>query len=373
MSTDLPDAATLDPRPSVRVGATGLAALAVVAVAGLAWAKWVPYAEKASALASSHLWPGTSLLDTVAGDRAGSVLADAGTFAVQYAESVWKALVVALLVAAAVDALVPRAWLAGVLGRRTRLGQAAVGGLLSSPGMMCTCCTAPVAVGLRRRGVPLAATLAYWTGNPLLNPAVLVFLLLVLPWQFAAVRLLAGLAVVIGVSGLVARWTERGPGTAPVPDLPHDDPTSVRELPGRYLRSLARLTLVLVPEYAVVVLATGVLTRWLGTFDGMEQRLGVAALVVAALAATLLVIPTGGEIPVIAGLTAVAGAAGRRALLVALPALSAPSMVMVGRALGWRATAPAGRRSAEPPTARGARRRRGGRGRQRPRRRQRAG
>jgi len=52
-----------------------------------------------------------------------------------------------------------------------------------------------------------------------------------------------------------------------------------------------------------------------------------------------LVIPTGGEIPVILALTAVgvgAGTAG--ALLITLPAISLPSMVMVGRALSWRIT-----------------------------------
>jgi hypothetical protein len=52
-----------------------------------------------------------------------------------------------------------------------------------------------------------------------------------------------------------------------------------------------------------------------------------------------LVIPTGGEIPVILALTALgvgAGTAG--ALLITLPALSLPSVMLVGRALSWRIT-----------------------------------
>jgi len=65
----------------------------------------------------------------------------------------------------------------------------------------------------------------------------------------------------------------------------------------------------------------------------------VLAVVVAAVLGTLLVIPTGGEIPVIVvALAAGAGSGVAGVLLVALPALSLPSMVMVGRALGWRAT-----------------------------------
>lgn len=50
-------------------------------------------------------------------------------------------------------------------------------------------------------------------------------------------------------------------------------------------------------------------------------------------------IPTGGEIPVILALTALgvgAGTAG--ALLITLPALSLPSVMLVGRALSWRIT-----------------------------------
>jgi hypothetical protein len=41
--------------------------------------------------------------------------------------------------------------------------------------MMCTCRAAPVAAALRRTGVPTSVAVAYWLGNPLLNPAVLAF------------------------------------------------------------------------------------------------------------------------------------------------------------------------------------------------------
>jgi uncharacterized protein len=116
-------------------------------------------------------------------------------------------------------------------------------------------------------------------------------------------------------------------------------PPRLRDLPVRYLRSLVRFALVLIPEYAVVVLGLGVVSATLSDFGGLAHRLGLLAVVVAAVLATLLVIPTGGEIPVIlAALGAGAGLGVAGVLLVALPALSLPSMVMVGRALGWRAT-----------------------------------
>jgi uncharacterized membrane protein YraQ (UPF0718 family) len=65
------------------------------------------------------------------------------------------------------------------------------GGAVALHSLMCTCCTAPVAIGLRSRGAPLTASLAYWVGT-VLNPAVLVFLFLVAPWQLGVVRLVVG-------------------------------------------------------------------------------------------------------------------------------------------------------------------------------------
>lgn len=109
----------------------------------------------------------------------------------------WRGFLVALLIAAAFDALVPQSWLLGVMNRRTRLGQAVAGGVAALPSLMCTCCSSPPAVGLRKRGASRTASLAYWVGNPLLNPAVLVFLFLVAPWQFGVVRVIVGAAVVV--------------------------------------------------------------------------------------------------------------------------------------------------------------------------------
>ena len=51
--------------------------------------------------------------------------------------------------------------------------------------MMCTCCAAPVAAGMRKQQVSMGGALAFWMGNPLLNPATLVFMGFVLGWQFA--------------------------------------------------------------------------------------------------------------------------------------------------------------------------------------------
>jgi uncharacterized protein len=164
-------------------------------------------------------------------------------------QAVEKGLVAALLISAAVQAFVPRPWLLRVLNRPGRLRSAAVGGLVSTPSMMCTCCTAPVAATLRRDGVSPAAALAYWLGNPLLNPAVIVFLALVAPWQWTVTRVVVGALVVVGGSALVARFTARD-------DVPVEQVTGAAEVPlpdwfatapERFARTLGRLLLTLVP------------------------------------------------------------------------------------------------------------------------------
>jgi uncharacterized membrane protein YraQ (UPF0718 family) len=133
------------------------------------------------------------------------------------------------------------------------------GGLCSLPSMMCSCCTAPV------------------TTSPVPAGAI-----------------------------------DTHPAGAEIP----------RSAPVRYLRALARLAIVLVPEYLVVVFAVGALRGWLFPLDGGLLDVGVVGAIVAAFAGTLVVIPTGGEIPILTGLAAAgAGAGVVGALVIVLPAI----------------------------------------------------
>src|SRR5699024_11693251 len=97
--------------------------------------------------------------------------------------------------------------------------------------------------------------------------------------------------------------------TDAIPTAPPGAP-SLLFLPGRYFRSLSRFTLVLVPEHLILVFLMGLLSPWLSGLYGLEGRIGAVAILIAAVGRTLLVIPTGGEIPIIAALLA-AGEIGR--------------------------------------------------------------
>jgi len=326
------------PRRDPVVIATGALALTLLVVVGLSWAKWVPYVGKIDLLADSRQWDGSSLL---ASSGESPSIAGAWHFLVGYTSAVWKAVVASLLIAAALDALVSRQWLARLLSHGGRWRQAGAGAALSLPSMMCTCCTAPITVTLRRAGAPLTAVVGHWLGNPLLNPAVLVFLFLVAPWQWGVTRLVVGLAVVIAAS-LLADEVSRRRATADTGPVAIDDapPPRLAELPGRFVASLWRIGRVLVPEYALVVLLVGGFSGWLARFTELTGTGGLVALLVGAAVGTLLVVPTGGEIPVMMGLAALGASAGiLGVLLITLPALSLPSMVMVAKALSLRVTA----------------------------------
>jgi uncharacterized membrane protein YraQ (UPF0718 family) len=324
--------------PSNAGVAIGVLLTVGVFVVGLLWAKWTPYVAKALRAQRTHHWSGSSIL-TVGGVHSGDgpTWHAATTFSHAYFSAIWPALLVALLISASVQALLPRSWLPSVLNRRGVVSSALAGGVASMPSMMCTCCAAPVAVTLRRNGVTRAAAIAYWVGNPLLNPAVLVFLFFVAPWQWTLTRAVVGIATVIcvGVSvGLVASRRGAGP-QLPEATAPSDDQSAGAAR--RWVRALLSLCLVLLPEYVVVVLVVGAFRGWLLTLTQPPHR-GLLIVLLAAIVGTLIVIPTAGEIPILQGLALLGVSSGTLgALLITLPAISIPGVAMVARSFGWKA------------------------------------
>jgi uncharacterized membrane protein YraQ (UPF0718 family) len=194
-------------------------------------------------------------------------------------------------------------------------------------------------VGLTRSGASVGSVLAYWIGNPMLNPATMVFMGFVLGWRWVALRIVVALVLVLGVAHLAGRLV---PATA----VPEEALTAhaaaaagddARPVLVRFLSGLWRLALGLVPEYVVIVFALGAARAWL--FPAIDPALGHSLWLVLVLAVTgtLFVVPTAGEVPIVQTLMRFGlGAAGAGVLLSTLPPLSLPSLVMVGRALPVR-------------------------------------
>jgi uncharacterized membrane protein YraQ (UPF0718 family) len=246
-------------------------------------------------------------------------------------------MVLGLLLGSAVQALIPPQWVARALGR-SDFSSVVKGGLMSLPGMMCTCCAAPVVAGLRARQAAPGAAIAFWLGNTALNPATLVFMGFVLGWQWMGLRLALGLVMVFGLGYLVNRMVtpkEAQASREAIAQLvTEDEPGNAFT---RWVKILGTMTLRLVPEYIVLVLILGAARAWLFPHVGPDIDNSVLWIVALSIAGTLFVIPTAGEVPIIQAMLSFGVAAGPAgALLMTLPLISVPSMAMLGRSFPKR-------------------------------------
>lgn len=310
----------------------GFIALALVAVIGFAYVKWAPYYAKAF-YAQSHHAIGDSILS---GKSAGAPPASWGAalaYAVQYGKAIWQALVLGLVLGSGIKVLLPRQWVGNLLGR-LGMKTVALGSLFALPCMMCTCCAAPVAVSMRQSRASVGSVVAWWIANPILNPATLVFMGFVLGWGWAIFRIVFGLAMVLGVAWLAERYAGVREHV-PVEQLPAPAEPAPGHVLVRWAREFMSLALRLLPEYVLLVLLLGAARAWL--FPDLGAHNEVAWVIAMALAGTLFVIPTAGEVPIVqAALALGMGAGPAAALVMTLPAVSLPSLAMLGRAFGLR-------------------------------------
>ena len=113
---------------------SGLLVLAVLVVGGLYYVKWGPYYQRALVAASQHSIGVSIVSGKLATPPPPSAEAALG-YAWAYGKSIWRAMVLGLLLGAGVQALVPGDWLARVLGSR-KFSRVALAGLISTAGMM---------------------------------------------------------------------------------------------------------------------------------------------------------------------------------------------------------------------------------------------
>ncbi len=302
----------------------------LLAVAGLFYVKWFPYYHRAFTAEATHSIGKSILMGADASAPAPSVSA-ALDYAWAYGKAIWQAMVLGLLLGSAVQALLPVQWVARVLGRRG-FGSVAAGGLLAVPGMMCTCCAAPVVAGLRARNASAGGAIAFWLGNSVLNPATLVFMGFVLGWQWSALRLVLGVLMVFGLGWLANRLVT--PQEAHAADDRLAQLAQHQALGGsmfvRWLQLFVSMAVRLIPEYVVLVLLLGAARAWLFPHIGPEVTSSLGWIVAFAVAGMLFVIPTAGEVPIIQAMLALGmglGPAG--ALLMTLPPVSVPSFAML--------------------------------------------
>ncbi len=136
--------------------------LLVVAV-GLYYVKWQPYYGKAFVAADSHSI-GKSIPPTAPRAPAGGPAVRAGLFHRGVEGGAARGAV--RFAGAGADP----ARLAGAHARPPAFFRHRAGALIALPGMMCTCCAAPVAAGMRRQSVSSGAALAFLARQPGIEP-----------------------------------------------------------------------------------------------------------------------------------------------------------------------------------------------------------
>lgn len=108
--------------------------LLVIAVVGLFFVKWNPYYHRAQLLSPTHSM-GRGILFVKDLNPPSPSIAAALRYSEGYFKAVWQAWVLGLLLAATIETLISRNWLARILGKASTRA-AFLGGLFALPGMM---------------------------------------------------------------------------------------------------------------------------------------------------------------------------------------------------------------------------------------------
>ncbi len=97
------------------------------------------------------------------------------------------------------------------------------------------------------------------------------------------------------------------------------------------------MALWILPEYVVLILLLGAARAWLFPHVGPEIGNHLGWIVALAIAGTLFVIPTAGEVPIVQAMLALGmGVGPAGALLMTLPPISVPSVAMLLTAFRWQ-------------------------------------
>jgi hypothetical protein len=157
----------------------------------------------------------------------------------------------------------------------------------------------------------------------------------VLGWGWALFRVVFGIAMVLGIAYLAERYAGSSGADSPSHSLPIEVDASTDNILVRWMREFMTLGIRLLPEYLILVLLLGAARAWLFPVFGADDSM--IWIVAMAVAGTLFVIPTAGEVPIVQAMLALGmGAGPAAALIMTLPAISLPSLAMLGSVFSLR-------------------------------------
>jgi uncharacterized membrane protein YraQ (UPF0718 family) len=272
---------------------------------------------------------------------------------VNYLALVWHATFLALLWAGLGAVALPLyvGWLISPRGSsrfRSLLGGVAY----AVPQPFCSCCAAPIAATMYKKGASLVSSVAFLLSSPTLNITSLILAATLLPLPFAALRIIGGGLLVVFTTYVVTNFA----GRLPLEETPASPPGGIAgfvsrafnrysmlfqfepeggmvrspaELIRSWLSSTWRIAKVVIPTLA----GGGVVAGIIVTFVPTVFRNDVAGILLASGLGTIFMIATWTEIPVAAILAAQGLTGPAAALLMTLPVVSLPCLIIFGGAL----------------------------------------
>jgi uncharacterized membrane protein YraQ (UPF0718 family) len=257
---------------------------------------------------------------------------------VNYFLVIWPALVFGILIAAAVRAFVSPNWFARLLKGNSVKTQLAAG-LAGAPLMLCSCCIAPVFTSVAQSSLRLAPALGLMLASPALNPAALALTFMLFEPSVALSRVFAGLIAVLAIGPAVEQMFPH----VQLKLQPRSDAAATGADPSvlqRLLSSVGVVSLRTVPGLVIGVVISMMIVQRLPDQFFTSPANRTAAILITAIIAVPLALPTFLEIPLALSLLSVGFPAGAAvALLFAGPAVNLPSLISVARVSGWKVAA----------------------------------
>ncbi len=213
------------------------------------------------------------------------------------------------------------------------------GGLLALTQPFCSCCAAMLSPAVLGSGRSTRFGVAVLLGAPLLNLSTLFLAAQLLPGPYAALRIGAGILLTLGLSALMARVlgeqchiTDRKARSLNVAfSLPDSDHPA--DLLSAWLRLSGRVAVILIPSMILGTLVASLL--W--GFWPKDLSNGPAAVLLASVLGTLLMVSTWSEIPLALQMLDHGLNGPAAAVLVALPAVNLASLWLMARTTGqWQ-------------------------------------
>lgn len=261
--------------------------------------------------------------------------------ALAYGLTVWHATFLGLLLSGLAMVYLPSRL--EPFASRSGLSGSLWGTAFAVPQPFCSCCAAAWAPTLVRRGASSEFLLSFVVASPMVNVTTLILAATLLPFRYALLRIVSGIALpallAYGVVRLAGgrprpiRCISEPTTTSGSPTFDGNAPSSPSQLVVRWLASSAKLALWFVP----VMLAVSAAAAWLFEMlpGGCVNNLG--SVLVASIGGTLLMVSTWSEIPLAHQLIASGCYAPAATLLVVLPPVSLPCLAILSTCTGqWR-------------------------------------